>query len=108
MTTTQFSFDDINGKIGCTVTGIDDLDKDDFEVNVYPNPASNFLTLKWNDSKEVTSIRIKDILGKEVLTVHVNGRNQVTISTQKLNKGIYFSELMNGSEVLISKKVILK
>lgn len=99
---------DINGKIGCTVTGIDDLDKDDFEVNVYPNPASNFLMLKWNDSKEVTSIRIKDILGKEVLTVYVNGRNQVTISTQKLNKGIYFSELMNGSEVLISKKVILK
>tara|TARA_B100000809_G_C15138900_1_gene531999 strand:- start:4326 stop:5489 length:1164 start_codon:yes stop_codon:yes gene_type:complete len=99
---------DINGKIVCITTGVDDLDKNNLDVNVYPNPASNFLTLEWNDSKEVTSIRIKNVLGKEVLTVQVSGRHKITVSTQELSRGLYFSELLSGSEVLITKKVVLK
>jgi polyhydroxybutyrate depolymerase len=99
---------DINGKIGCIPTAVNDIATEGPDVNMFPNPAGNFLTLRWNDSEEVTSIRIKDILGKEVLRVQVNGQNPITISTQKLNKGIYFSQMISGSEVLYSRKIILK
>jgi len=99
---------DINGKIVCIPSGIDNLEKDNFDVNVYPNPVSNFLTLKWNETKKVTSICIKDILGKEVLTFQVNGANKITVSTQELSKGLYFSELASGSEVIYSQKIVLK
>jgi len=99
---------DINGKIGCITTEVNDIDTEVSEMSVYPNPTSNFLTLKWNESKEVTTIRIKDVLGKEVFSVPVNGRTQLTISTKKLKKGIYFSQIMNGSELVFIQKVVLK
>ncbi|MDG1477352.1 MAG: T9SS type A sorting domain-containing protein [Vicingaceae bacterium] len=99
---------DINGKINCVSTGINGLDKNEFKLNIYPNPASDFLTIEWEGIKNVSSIRIKNILGKEILTINVKGQNQIKINTQELSKGIYFSELLEDFEVLESRKVILQ
>ncbi|MBL4668579.1 MAG: T9SS type A sorting domain-containing protein, partial [Flavobacteriales bacterium] len=94
---------DINGKIGCTVTGVDDSGNDNFDVNVYPNPANDFLTVSWNNTKEVTSVRIKNILGVEVLNVSIEGLHKTKISTQKISKGIYFLEMRGNTGVLYSE-----
>jgi len=99
---------DINGKINCSTTSVNSLAVSNFEVNVYPNPANGFLTLKWDDEKEITSIWIKNILGEEVLNVNVNGLNQTRISTQKLSKGLYFLEMTSDTEVLYTEKIVLK
>lgn len=99
---------DINGKINCIPTTVTNIENDDFNVNIYPNPANSFLKIDWEGNRNITSIRIKNILGEEVLSFDVGNQNQLKISTQKLSKGLYVSELLNGFEVIESKKVLVK
>jgi polyhydroxybutyrate depolymerase len=99
---------DINGKINCVPVGINDSEKNDFRVKIYPNPASDYLNVEWNDIENVTAIRFKNILGEEVLSFDVRKQNQIKISAQKLSKGIYFTELLNDSEILESRKVVFQ
>jgi polyhydroxybutyrate depolymerase len=99
---------DINGKIVCTSTGVEDNKESKFDVEMYPNPTSNFLTLKWGKDKGVTSIRIKSILGKEILKSTLSGENQTIISIEQLSKGLYFVELIEENKVLVTKKIVVE
>ena len=57
---------DINGKINCVPTAINNLDKDDVKINIYPNPVSDFLTIEWDADENVSLIRFKNLLGEEL------------------------------------------
>lgn len=83
---------DINGKIN--TTGIDQLKYNNPEVKIYPNPAHDFLTIKWNEST-ITSIRVLNTLGIEVSNIHVTRQNITTISISGLSDGMYFMEVDN-------------
>jgi len=61
---------------------------------VYPNPTSN----NWNFSStnnQIESIRIMDVLGKEVLTKKA-ASNQVNIDASGLTKGVYFAKITSA------------
>lgn len=98
---------DINGKIICTATGIDAIEKS-IDVKIYPNPVNNALTISWDESSIINAIRVKNILGEEILNTYVNGVNKTTISTQQLSKGLYFVELLDNSKVLFTRKVVVE
>ncbi len=58
---------------------------------VYPNPTQNF----WNfttASESIESVKIVDVLGKNVLTVSPKSNN-VSVDGSSLTKGIYFAKI---------------
>ena len=71
--------------------------------NVYPNPASNKVTIEINNSKdEKISISLKDILGKEVFVKQLETINaKQVIDVSNLVKGVYLLEIttQNGRVV---------
>lgn len=74
------------------------------EMQIYPNPANNNLTLKVDYFEPSQKITITDITGKILYTQSVQGL-QTIINTSSLTSGIYFLNVENGTDV-ISKKFI--
>jgi polyhydroxybutyrate depolymerase len=96
---------DINGKVGCTIAGIEYTNEQDIEIKTYPNPARHSLNLSWG-KENVTSIRLVNGLGEEIRRILVK-KNSIEIATASLSKGIYFIELWDEEKRIATSKVIM-
>lgn len=65
------------------------------DINVFPNPASDFIELKGVEAG--SSIRIYDINGREVISCKVESNKAISIS--KLHAGVYTVRITSNSEV---------
>ena len=79
-------------------------------INVYPNPASRFLNIKFNENlKDEAQIEIIDINGKLVLRCHSsysqNG-NTKRINLEKLSPGFYCVRIIS-EKYSLSKKIVI-
>ncbi len=85
------------------------LSVNDFEfsdLTLYPNPAKDEVSLKWN-KPETVSVRIFDTQGKIVFYgKKVNLFNGFKVDVSSFNNGIYFVKL-NSDNGEITKKLIL-
>jgi hypothetical protein len=90
---------------------INELTSDDVTLNVYPNPASNNLTIDYNinGKNENGRIDVYDVLGQKVMT-HSLTKNQdkLNIDLNNLNSGVYFYSIKVGGKMLRTERVIVK
>lgn len=76
--------------------------------NLYPNPTKNNFTIEIPievDLEEVTTLKIYDLLGKEVLQQNIFN-NQTTISLENLSLGIYTAVIYQNKKLLYTQKII--
>jgi len=74
------------------------------QINVYPNPVSNFFTLTaFNNS--ITSVELIDATGKVVFESMANINNQYNIS--KIDNGFYLLKIFSGKKLLDVKQLII-
>ncbi len=73
-----------------------------YRINIYPNPASNFIDVETN-LKEY-SISVFDAMGKLIFKENMT-QNKTRIDVSDFPTGIYFIQLQNG-ENLIGQKFI--
>ncbi|QKJ28908.1 T9SS type A sorting domain-containing protein [Mucilaginibacter mali] len=83
-------------------------------VQVYPNPVTDQINLKYTISRPSNvNIKIMDVLGNEVVTLfsqHVDkgGEQKFTSSiSNKMNSGFYFVRIVVGTESAIRRISIL-
>jgi len=79
-----------------TITVNPELGLDDkfaINVNFYPNPVSDKLTV--TSLMPLTSYAVYDILGKQVMTAQVEA-NVVDVNMSQLTSGIYFVRVQSG------------
>jgi hypothetical protein len=75
---------------------------------MYPNPASTLVTILLDDPSENSSITIYDQLGRIVLNKDIeNESDEVPLSLDELNKGVYYVYLISNS-MKFTKKLIIK
>ncbi len=58
-------------------------------VTLYPNPASDNVTIDFNSTIQQAAIRVMDVTGKEVLTAVNKNVETVTLNIASLSAGIY-------------------
>lgn len=88
------------------VTGIDKAIGINLLVSTYPNPTSDFVTLKVeNYSTERLVYQLYDISGKVLLSQKVNG-SETRIQMEILPIGSYFLNVFEGATELKSIKII--
>ena len=75
--------DDIN--VEYTTVGVTDFTSK--SMTVYPNPASNRITIQW-PSMSQKQVEITDAFGKIALVTSTNGNN-ITLDTSSLSNGVY-------------------
>lgn len=79
-------------------TGLDSQ-KEDSEILIYPNPATNYLMI--NSLKTVDKVEIYDLMGKTSIT----SNNETKINISHLQKGIYLIHIYLADKV-ITKKIM--
>jgi hypothetical protein len=75
------------------------------KISVFPNPTKNIVNLS-NLPNTNNLIKIYDILGKEVLRITTNNRNE-TIDVSSLKSGIYIIKIESNKQQVASKKLVI-
>jgi len=81
------------------ITGIDDSESLNSDVNIYPNPTSNQLTIIANQLT-INQIDILDITGK---TIQFFTENFVNINVSNLPPSIYFIRIVSDQKIITKK-----
>lgn len=84
--------------------GVTQLEQLDRSVNVYPNPASDRFKVSIDNSTEpISSIRLVDISGREIINVKTDERRIYEFETAGLSAGLYFVKLSFEKGEVIKK-----
>ena len=81
--------------------GVNDVEINNKNILVYPNPTSNFINIKTNLLLE--KVELYDVLGKRILKT----KNTNKIPVNNLSKGIYILKMYTVNKSL-SKRIIVK
>ena len=66
----------------------------------YPNPATDFVNIKWNNKSDKNfSIKIIDLAGRNIQCENISvGNGQLRLNIFSLNAGVYFYSLSAGND----------
>ena len=88
----------IRGGIGGVTSPVLDMKQVETKVNIFPNPASDFINVKVDNSlKHILILRLLDMAGKTVSESSlIAGNDTAIIDIQCLDVGMYFLTTSNG------------
>lgn len=76
------------------------------EVKVFPNPASETVTVFLKNASERTSLMVYDVMGR-LIKQHLFDDGQFNLSIENLQRGIYYLKILQA-EKQTTKKLIVK
>ncbi len=98
-----FYFDDVLiRKIVASTTNIGNTNQVNNNVNIYPNPTNNFITIQSNE--QFDAYKILNQLGQTIKTDKLIGNK---ISVSELEMGIYYIQLIDKNNKITSKKIMI-
>lgn len=95
----------VNDFTDTTLVGLKPVAAGKNALKVYPNPATNKLSLAIDDNADYNYI-VTDIAGKQVISGKLNSYEQKTIDISFLTNGLYFITLHNPSKGQFQTKFI--
>lgn len=89
----------------CTFSDIDEIDLDEININVYPNPFDNQIAIDIDELYQVNGISVYNYLGCKIYDVNLTERitNKHIINLDHLNSGIYFIKVETKESQIIRK-----
>ena len=103
------------GKNGCvdsafqtiTVDLCSDIQFVSFDnISVYPNPSNGIFTIKTNNTS-VSQLEIYNVLGEKIYKSAVINA-QIEIDLSKQSKGVYFVQMVDDKNTILTKKIIIQ
>lgn len=91
------------------VAGLTNSDKVKTGITVFPNPASNHVTIKINNDTAVTEVSLSDVLGNKIpieFTI-LNNQLHIDLEKYKISDGLYFINIKSNG-IIYSKKIAVK
>lgn len=71
-----------------------------FEVKIFPNPAKNFATIKWDNQIQIIRMTIIDITGRTMKKININSQgSEYALNTSDLDPGHYFISIESKDQV---------
>ncbi|MCZ4317368.1 T9SS type A sorting domain-containing protein [Aequorivita viscosa] len=77
------------------------------EVKVFPNPASEMVTVSLKNNSEKASLIVYDVMGRLVKQQDFKGEKELRLSVENLQPGIYYLKISEGKKQT-TKKLIVK
>jgi hypothetical protein len=101
-----YYFDDIKVIPLDSLQGIDEP-LSNLSVNLYPNPAKEWLTLDFNSNiQKQLNVSLFSTEGKEIKTWSEKYTSKMYLTSPELSNGIYFLKIRNGAGEVVRKVVI--
>jgi hypothetical protein len=97
---------------GDETTGIDNNEKSITNMQVFPNPAANNLMVSFeNNSGAEVTISLVNQLGQSVLSLTnlyaTSGRNQERIDISAIPAGVYYVQISNKENLILTEKLLI-
>jgi hypothetical protein len=73
-------------------------------ADAYPNPAQNTLTVSFTSASK-TSIKLRNLIGEEVITADLQNQNTTQLDISKLTSGVYLIEVTNSNGKFVKRIV---
>jgi len=93
---------------GCTV-GINNVNDNSSELNVFPNPFSNSVTISYSlPAEQKVTMVVYNIMGQKVSTIANNidmDAGEHTFTFKSPNAGVYFLQVIEGEKIITRKLV---
>lgn len=90
------------------VTGINEVDALNNQVNVYPNPATDVIFVKSeNTAEKINSIEITDLTGHRVRLIEKVNSSFFKVERKSLAPGVYFVKV-GFDKGTITRKIVIK
>lgn len=77
---------------------------EDKQLTIYPNPATDFITLNLGDNSQPSNTQVLDSRGR-LLVSQVGMGNMVNVNVQHLSAGVYFINVKQGNELYTGRFV---
>ena len=90
--------------------GINEAQANATVSNMYPNPASTFVSMKYdvNEYAKTAKIVVFDMLGKMVKELVLDEKQGVAkLNVSDLNSGVYFYSFLVDEKAIITKKLVV-
>lgn len=77
-------------------------------LQIFPNPASEYIDIIYSGEEEIVFIEIKDQYGRSVFKKEgLSKINNFGLNVSNLPSGMFFLNLYTENNIVISKKVII-
>ncbi len=91
----------------CITIGIPEIRNQQLIMEITPNPFTSQTTISFSEEQKNTLIIITDIVGKELKTTTLTGR-QLVIDKGEMQAGIYFVQIIDSNNTKITKKIVVQ
>lgn len=75
-------------------------------IVIAPNPFSSQTIISFKEEQQNTTIKVIDILGKEIKRINFNGK-QFILEKGKMQQGVYIVHVIDANKKVMSKKIII-
>ncbi len=93
-----------------TTLNIPHLEKET-DITISPNPFTSQTTISFNETQKNTTIKIMDVVGKEIKTVLFSGKSLI-LEKGEMQSGVYFVQITTSAgsvnEKVVNKKVVVE
>lgn len=87
------------------MTGVKNMHRDVFAVNVFPQPAGSQINFSFETEITNGELLLTDISGRTIEYLPVKNTNQITADVSSLSNGIYFYQLYSNKQLVKTGKV---
>ena len=76
-------------------------------ITISPNPFTSLTTIYFSQEQTNTTIKITDILGKEIKALNFSGK-ELIIMKGTMQAGIYFVQITDVNKNIVNRKVVVE
>ena len=111
ITIMEYSYNSIpNQPILAGVTSATGIIENSFasSINLYPNPATNNLTIELGRNNKKVNVTITDITGKIIYATTANETNKIEVNTNEFAEGVYLVQVRSADFIATEKLIVKK
>ena len=80
----------------------------DSDLLMFPNPSSDFMSFYLNGVNKIESLRVVDMMGKEVSRLNNIKGKEATVYFDNMTSGMYMAEVVTEKGVILKKMQVVK
>lgn len=84
-----------------------DANKVGKNIQVYPNPANEFLTIEYKNNTEVLQLELYNLLGNKIADYNLSANSTNKINIKSIETGIYYYRIIQNNAIVDTDKLII-
>lgn len=86
--------------------GVDSVNKEELDINIYPNPADSYVTVE--SQNPIRNIMIYDLSGRLLKQISGNCSNACNVNVNNLSSGLYILAVQLEKGIIERRRIIIR